>query len=112
MKKTVFIGLFILSVMFGFAHAPRTVNLEYDKSKETLQIEVVHQVRNVERHYVEEITISVNGEKKHLADFEKQSDPDKEVYSYKIGKLSSGDVVEVNASCSRLGSRSAELKMK
>lgn len=112
MKKLIITCLLLSTVLLVLAHAPRTVNLNYNNTDNTLHIEAIHQVRNVERHFIDEIKIYVNGEEKKLVTFEKQSHPDKAEYSYKIGKLKKGDIIKVDVSCSRIGSRSAELKLE
>ncbi len=112
MKKIIISGFLLSAVLFVFAHAPRTVNLTYNNTDNTLQIEAIHEVRNVERHYIDEIKIYVNGAEKKIVTFEWQSDSEKEEYSYKIGNLKKGDIVKVDVSCNRIGSKSAELKIE
>ena len=111
MKKTVFILMVLMSAIV-FAHSPSSVNLKYNKSDNILKIEAEHSVRNVNNHYIDEITIHVNDKEKDVITFEKQSESKKETYNYNIGKLKEGDKIKVDVSCSRFGSRTSEIIVK
>ncbi len=93
-----------------FAHSPDEITLshEKDEDREFLKISVFHSVRNVERHYVESITISVNDEELEVLTFSNQETDEFQDVEYEVTDLSPGDVVKIEASCNRIGSASEE----
>ncbi|MFO7873743.1 MAG: hypothetical protein R6U62_04605 [Bacteroidales bacterium] len=112
MKK---LGLAILIVTLAlpvclFAHSPGDITLSYEKDedREVLIISVAHSVRNVERHYVESISISVNDEELEVLTFSNQDTDDYQDVEYEVPGLSQGDAVEIKASCNRIGSATEE----
>ncbi len=107
--KRLFLVLFTIAISTALlAHAPRSVELSYDKDKQELTVEAEHRVRNVENHYIDEIKIYVNGEEVKVKELTVQSLPEKEIQTFSLS-LKKGDKVKVVAGCNRVGSRSAEI---
>jgi len=97
-----------------FAHSPDSITLshEKDEDREFLKITVSHDVRNVERHYVESITITVNDEELEELTFSYQETDEFHSIEYEVSGLNPGDVVKIEASCSRIGSASEEFTIE
>ncbi len=114
MIKSILLAVFFTLPVFLFAHSPSSINLKYEKEndKEILKIDISHSVRNVERHYIESITIKVNGDEVEVLEYSKQKTESDHNVTVEMPGLQKGDVVEVEANCSRIGSRSAELKIE
>ncbi len=116
MKKNKLIALitFLAIPVFLFAHAPSDITIKHktENDKHILEITVDHSVRNVERHYIETITISLNGEEYKVLEYTSQSSDDYHEAKAEISELKQGDIVEVSADCSRLGSRTRVLEIE
>jgi len=112
MKKTILISvIMVIAYSISIAHPPSSVKLTYNKAEKKLVIEAVHKVKNVSNHFIDEITISVNGEDVDTVTLEKQSSLEAEKYSHSIA-LKSGDIVKVTAGCNKMGKRSAEITIQ
>ncbi len=114
MRELIALIAFCIFPVFLFAHSPREVTLKYEKDneREILKIHIDHSVRNVERHYVESVTININDEEFRVLEFTSQNSSDSHDIKVDLPGLKEGDIVEVRADCSRIGSRSGELKIK
>jgi hypothetical protein len=88
------------------ANAPKEVKLTYDVSSRILQATITHTPPS-ESHYVQKVEIKKNGEVVTLQEYTSQPS-DTFTYSYKVEAVA-GDILEVKASCSRFGSRTAKL---
>jgi len=90
------------------AHSPQEVKLSYDASTRTLQADVTHASFSA-GHYVKSLEVRKNGKVVAVQDYTGQS---AETFSSSVKvDAAPGDVLEVKASCSRFGSRTASLKV-
>lgn len=105
-----FISLFVFAT--AYAHAPRSVDITYDKEKEVLTVEMEHRVRDVSNHYIDVITVFVNDKEAKKKTLEQQSDDNKEKQTFQMDGLKAGDIVRVHASCNRVGSRSSTITIE
>jgi hypothetical protein len=88
------------------AHPPKEVKLVYDVVSKTLQATITHTNFSAS-HYIDKVRIKKNGEVVTLQEYTSQTG-DTFTYSYKVEAVA-GDILEVKASCSRFGSRTAKL---
>ena len=102
-----FLLLWLLPAATG-AHPPSEIALSYDSSQGTLTVTITHSVGNPSSHYIDEISITKNGEvlENHL--YESQPDPASFAHTYAV-EAQTGDELTVRAGCSRFGSNSASL---
>lgn len=116
-KKTIKISLLMalifLATIFPLskpasAHGPKSVDLEYVMATQTLSVTIVHSVKNPAKHYIKEISLSVNG--KEVSKHEYKSQPDKKSFTikYKV-TAKEGDTIKVTAWCNYIGSKSVDL---
>ncbi len=113
MKKLFFVALLCLPVMLN-AHPPGDIKLGYDKDEDgtyVLSINIEHSVRNVDRHYIESITVSINDEVYEELEYSSQQSSDSHNIKLALPSgISEGDIIKVDAVCSRIGSDSAEFE--
>lgn len=111
--RSIFVTLVMVMVgLLAYAHPPKNVDLSYDAESGILSINAVHAVKDVASHYVDQVEILINGEQKELLKAEKQGDSELAIFTYEIGSLQTGDVVEVIARCNKVGKRSAKLEIE
>lgn len=112
MKKSILTVLF-LTLITGLlmAHPPKKVTLTYDKGSNNLKIIALHNVSNITNHYVEKITISVDGKKVKELDFKTQTNQQEQDAEVVVPEIKSGSKVTVKATCNRFGSKSETIKI-
>jgi desulfoferrodoxin (superoxide reductase-like protein) len=108
-------GIYLILAILAFfalypatagANAPKEVKLTYDVASKTLEATITHTPHS-ESHYIQKVEIKKNGEVVTLQEYTSQTG-DTFTYSYKVEAVA-GDILEVKASCSRFGSRTAKL---
>lgn len=110
MKKNVLIiAMLLLMPFFLKADPPKKVNLSYQNGK--LLIVVDHPVKNVNNHYINLISVSVNGKEVMVIKPTKQSSSQGETQEVVVPEIKPDCAVEVKAHCNRFGSKSAKLKL-
>lgn len=116
-KKTIKVSLLVTVILLAMtfllstpasAHRPKSVDLKYEPGTQTLSITIIHSVKNPDKHYIEEISISVNGKKVSEHEYKNQADKKSFTVEYNVA-AKDGDTIKVKASCSYIGSKSAKL---
>ena len=111
--KTIFISIIAsLLTISSFAHAPRDISLRYDRNEQELRIDVNHNVTNIEKHYIKEIFVSINGTPKDTISLRAQSRNHRERVYVSTPKLRNGDIIEVRALCNKAGELSIKEAIK
>ena len=100
------VAFFTLYPATAGANAPKEVKLAFDVASKTLGATITHTPHS-DSHYVQKVEIKKNGEVVTLQEYTSQTG-DTFTYSYKVEAVA-GDILEVKASCSRFGSRTAKL---
>jgi len=90
------------------AHRPKSVDLKYEPGTQTLSVTIIHSVKNPVKHYIEEISISVNGKKVSEHEYKSQADKKSFTAEYNVA-AKDGDTIKVKAGCNYFGSKSAKL---
>lgn len=100
------LAFFAFCPVTASANAPKEVKLNYDVSSRTLQATITHTPHS-DSHYIQKVEIKKNGKVVTLQEYTSQTG-DTFTYSYKVEAVA-GDILEVKASCSRFGSKTAKL---
>lgn len=103
-------AIFCLAIipMSAMAHPPGSVKLSYNLSAQTLTVTIVHNTSSPNSHYINKVTIKKNGNPAESYTYQNQSDPSEFSYTYKLS-AKMGDTIEVTASCSVYGKKTAKL---
>jgi hypothetical protein len=117
MKKILFI--LILTIVFSsfiFPHAASQVNLKYDKRTNMLTINIIHpisgtKVSDPKKHYIKEITVSVNGKAVILEAIKYQQSDKGEISSFLLN-VKRNDKVSVKTVCSISGTKIEQITIK
>lgn len=111
MKKLILALLLLAFLPLAiFAHPAKKVNLSYKNGK--LTIEVIHPVSNVNNHYIDQITVNVDGKDVKTITFTKQTSAESEYLELSIPEIKKGSVVIVKTSCSKMGSKSGKFTVE
>ena len=115
-KKAVLIVMVVLSIsLFSiqgnvYAHKPSDTSLDYNESKQSLEVTITHTVSNRMEHYVERIEVMKNGEVLLEEDYNEQPSDSTFTYSYDVEAVT-GDTFEVKAYCNRFGTITGTLEI-
>lgn len=90
------------------AHRPGSVTLNYNADTKVLSVTISHSVSNPAKHYVEKVTITLNGELFKTFEYTNQPDSSPFTYQYSI-KATEGDELKVRTDCNYFGSRTAKI---
>ena len=107
--------IFVLSLLFNslvFAHPPEDVIFNYDAKNRILSVGVAHTVENLQKHFIREITIKVNGKDWISQNFTRQTSLDAQAVGYAQVDLKKGDVIEVLAVCNQEGQLKKSFKVQ
>jgi len=112
MKKSILITVILIFLPFLIkADPPKKIDLVCTTESKTLQIDVFHPVNNVEKHFIDVITISINGKEVKKINFSRQSDKKGEKTEVIIPEITSGCKITVRASCNEFGSKTVSKKI-
>lgn len=106
---TVLLLVFIPFVLL--AHPPKKVNVKYEKESKTLIISMPHSVKDVTKHYIKSITISVNGNEIKVLEYKSQSSEASHDVEIELPELKKGDKVKVKAKCNKIGAKTTTIKI-
>jgi desulfoferrodoxin (superoxide reductase-like protein) len=93
------------------ADPPKKIAITYTSENKTLKIEVFHPVQNIEKHYIDLISVEVNGKEVKSLKFLKQSDKKGETAELIISEIVNGSNVTVRATCNEFGSKKITKKL-
>ncbi|MGD9141345.1 MAG: hypothetical protein PVJ42_07370 [bacterium] len=111
LSLTIAVGLVLISAAGAIAHAPREVELEFDLGEKELQVTIDHQVTDVVKHFINSVTVELNGEKIIEQKITEQENLKSQVLEYRITEARVGDTITVVAACSISGKKKASLKI-
>ena len=119
MKRTKIISVSIFGVLFlvltifcfsprvSYADAPQDVKLAYDSNSQTLTVTITHKT-SIGFHYIKKVEINKNSAGISTTNYDKQPKEVPFTYTYKVA-AADGDKLEVTATCSLSGSKTATL---
>ncbi|MFO8061300.1 MAG: hypothetical protein R6U31_00055 [bacterium] len=103
MKRSLFISVMIFLAIGVWSHSPSSFSIDYQDN--ILTVESIHSVKNPGKHFIEKLTIHLNGEPVIVQEFKAQSDSDKQQALYRIEGLAAEDKLKITAYCSISGKR-------
>ena len=110
-KKSVVLGALALMATSLFADPAKKVDLTL--SGDTLTVTAWHKVKNVQKHYIDEISITIGDSLVLTEKYTEQTDKEKMVKSFVLPHdlLSSGTIYAETV-CNKYGSKTGMLKLK
>lgn len=102
-------------ILFAFnvsAHPPKKITLKFDAKTQELDINIDHAVKDMNDHFVEKITVNINGTLVSTTEYKKQKDLKGDVYRIKLADIKVGDLIEVTANCNKWGKKSKKLTVE
>lgn len=111
MEKKFFLAFFLCALLLN-AHAPKSIDLDYDGETAALSVRVLHRVSNQDRHYIAKISVFAGEELLAEKTYERQetADAQEEIFLFIDRPLQKGEVVTVVAHCSVSGQKSVALE--
>lgn len=107
MKKLFFALMMLVAVpLFVRADPPKKLTVTYNTETKKLNIEILHSVKDVTSHYIDLISIKVNGKEVQVIKPKKQSDAKNETVNVSVPEITKGSKVTVKARCNKFGSKS------
>lgn len=106
MKPMSIIGCICISLMyvhFSAAHQPSNIILSFDNETKTLHVEVIHAVHKIAQHFVDRITVQLNGNEIIVQSFSIQGNEEMQRACYMIPGAEIGDEVKVTGYCNISG---------
>jgi hypothetical protein len=85
------------------AHPPKNITVAYDAGTATLIVTIEHSVKDVEKHYIDEIRILKGGAELAQGKPSRQTDTEQEIFTVNLPGLKSGDILTVDAKCNIFG---------
>ena len=92
MKKTIAILGFVLMGSLVVASPPKKVNLTFNKAAKELTIQTIHKTKDVNKHFIKTLKITVNGTERDVVELKKQTSLTETLYVYKMEDLFNGDL--------------------
>jgi hypothetical protein len=120
MKRTSAVSTFVLGallfILMGFcfypqasyADAPQDVKLSYDLGTQTLAVTITHKASFPGMHHIKSVEIKKNSSVISTTNYDTQPGESPFTYTYKVA-AAQGDKLEVTATCSLSGSKTAAL---
>lgn len=90
------------------AHAPKKIKAEYNTESGILKIEVPHPVKDVNKHFIEEIVVTIDGVETKKS-YTAQSSKEAHLVEIEFSGLEKGAIISIYAKCNKLGSKKGEL---
>jgi hypothetical protein len=105
MKKTLCIALgFMFAVVSAVsAHPPKDILFTYDQSAKTLKINILHESKDLSKHFIDTLTLFINGKKKITQLASTQTNMNGQELIYNLPEAMPGDKIEATAECSLYG---------
>lgn len=112
MKKSLLTLVAIICLPFlTIAHAPKKIEANYNSETGILSLTIPHKVKDVETHYIDAITLTIN-EEEIVKTYNKQSSKESHIVDIQLEKYSPGTIISISASCNKLGSKKAEITVE
>ena len=105
------ISFIILSPQL-FAHPPGKIELTFNNETKILQVEIQHEVRDSEKHYVNKIEVFLNDELRIIQNFKKQVSKVAQKATFLMSEAEVENKIKVVAYCNIHGKRNKEIIVK
>ncbi len=112
-RLVVSVTVLVVLLLSGAAsgHGPSGVEASFDVETHILQIRVFHAVRDAGQHYVNKITVELNGKKIIEQHFKSQVDKEHQEALFMIRDAEIGDEVEITAGCNISGKKKVSIEV-
>ncbi len=106
MKAYIFTFALIVSLpLIIKADPPKKILLNYTAETHTIKIEAVHPVKNVQKHYIDLVSIYVNGKEVKTVKPVSQTSKESEILEVVVPQIVAGCEVTVKAQCNEFGTK-------
>ena len=112
MKKIIFLAGIILFPVLLMAHPASEIKLTVNNENKNLEVTVIHDSKDIRKHFIDQISVYLNGEKIIAQVMLSQENSEKQTALYHIADAKSGDLIQVEAKCSIFGKKKSELKIE
>jgi hypothetical protein len=111
MRKQIILAVIALSTVFSAKADPaKRVNLTYENGK--LKIESPHRVKDVKKHYIDQIVINVDGKDVKTLALKSQSSQDADIRELVIPEIKKGSKIIVTTRCNEFGIKVGRLTVE
>ena len=111
MKKLLILFVLIVAPLISAKADPaKKVNLSYQNGK--LKIDILHRVKDVKTHYIDQIIINVDGKDVKTISLKTQSSQEAESLELPVPEIKSGSKVVVKTRCNEFGLKSGKLTVE
>ena len=113
MKKltTAIITMALLAALPVYAHPPESIKMNFDIKKQTLKVDMEHDVKDITKHYINKVVIKVNGKDAITEEYKTQTNKKEQLDSYTLKGIKAGDEIAVTGYCSISGKKTEKLKI-
>ena len=114
MLKNVLSWSLLLLLICGSAcaHAPQKVETWFDPDEHILKVTISHGVKDGGKHFVDEVTVSLNGKEVVRQILLAQENLESLTVLYRITDAGPGDEIGVSAACNLSGKKTAKIKVE
>ncbi len=113
-KKFLAAAILLLVLLSGgaaCAHPPKTPDIVWDRTSETLTVTAEHNVNDPAKHYILTLTVFEGNRQLLLKQYDKQGSPERFSDSVILKGLKPGAQVRVQLVCNIMGSVEGEIKI-
>jgi hypothetical protein len=111
MKNFIVVLLLVFSAGLIFSNPAKSVDLSYDATKGELTVVAMHKVTDPAKHFIKDITVSINGKVVEKKSYTSQTSKTEQNAVIKVS-AKAGDKIFVNTLCSWGGNKGAEIVVK
>lgn len=104
--------MLLLAIASLFAHPPVKIEAEFDLESHVLSVTYQHKVSSAEKHYIDEVSVKLNGEEILMQKLTIQADNTGGTLAYIIPDAKPGDTITVSAGCNKGGTKTATIEVK
>lgn len=102
-------SLLYIAVSVVAAHPPKDIDIVWHPNDSTLSVKVEHKVDNPHKHFIDEITVFVNGKRVVTRNYASQKEDSFEEDSFYLPNIKAGDRLTVEAKCVIFGTVSKSI---
>ncbi len=107
-----FLSLVLVPTGLASGHPPDRIELVFNTTENVLQVTVHHNVKDLGKHYVDQIVVELDGEKIIEQKCKSQSDSKFQMVEYRIIDAEPGDEILVTAGCNISGRKKAKITVE
>jgi len=105
-------GVLLCLAVVAQAHPPSDIKLAFNATTKILTVTALHDVKDPAKHYINKVTVAVNGMPMVTQNFMSQTNKVAQISQYTIIDAMPGDAISVNAVCNYRGDLTKVMKVK